>query len=176
MTPRLTERLHLGHLLAFGISALLITWRVAEKIKRLGCYESSAIRVGVSSVWNNHGGVNRGACVALPGANYSHCNCAWSCIGLWLAEISAVNPRILAFALMAGGILAVATEYTLSHRPKPCVLTTTSGNVTFGPAQLQFHEMRKSERNQCAGTYVDRRKSMMRCTLPDDGSFIRGEQ
>lgn len=36
MTSRLTERLHLGHLIAISISALLITWWVTEKIKRIG--------------------------------------------------------------------------------------------------------------------------------------------
>lgn len=33
---RLTERLHLGHLVAISVTALLITWWFAEKIKRVG--------------------------------------------------------------------------------------------------------------------------------------------
>lgn len=74
-----------------------------------------------------------------------------------------MSGRALAFLLGMMLILGAAIEYILANLPKP-------------HKQLQFHEMSTNERNQCPEKYVDHRKSMMRCTLPDDGSFIRGEQ
>lgn len=33
---RLTERLHLGHVISFGVAMLLLTWGVARAIRRIG--------------------------------------------------------------------------------------------------------------------------------------------
>lgn len=79
-------------------------------------------------------------------------------------------------AVLSAAIMLVAIVEIESHQPEKNDLWVHSQNMTFtSEPRLQFHEMTWSEKERCE-VVVDFTRSVMRCRLPDNGSFVRTTQ